>query len=175
MPDEIDNAPETKKKKSQPNFLMTLIIVIVVALAISGITSFFIVKVLSSNLVESTKTSSQYSYKIPLRVILLQEGARYPVMLKGGYDVAVIDSLQLDVGSTEARDAINAYRLEILEAIRMIFLNKTRNELSTPSGIELTKKQIINSVNEIIGFTGEREQLGVIKVTLIIMTITNAT
>ena len=48
-------------------------------------------------------------------------------MLKGGYDVAVIDSLQLDVGSTEARDAINAYRLEILEAIRMIFLNKTRN------------------------------------------------
>ncbi len=71
----------------------------------------------------------------------MQEGgARYPVMLKGGYDVAVIDSLQLDVGSTEARDAINAYRLEILEAIRMIFLNKTRNELSTPSGIELTKK-----------------------------------
>lgn len=175
MPDEIDNAPETKKKKSQPNFLMTLIIVIVVALAISGITSFFIVKVLSSNLVESTKPSSQYSSKIPLRVILLQEGAKYPVMLKGGYDVAVIDSLQLDVGSTEARDAINAYRLEILEAIRMIFLNKTRNELSTPSGIELTKKQIINSVNEIIGFTGEREQLGVIKVTLIIMTITNAT
>lgn len=171
----MDEAPETTKKKNQPSFLTTLITVIVVALAISGITSFFIVKILSRNIAESTKSSVQYTSKIPLRVVLLQEGSRYPVMLKGGYDIAVIDSLQLDVGSSEARDAINAYRLEILEAIRMIFLNKTRTELSTPSGIELTKKQIINSVNEIIGFTGEREQLGVIKVTLIIMTITNAT
>jgi flagellar FliL protein len=165
---------EGKTRKSKPSFLMTLIIVIVVALIISGITSFFIVRILTSNVSSSSNQSSQVSATTPARVILITEGSRYTMMLKGGYDIAVIDSLQLDVGSNQARDLIHSNRIEVLEAIRMIFMNKTRGELSTPQGIELTKKQIKDSINEMMGFTGERESLGVIKVTMIIMTITTS-
>jgi len=168
------NSEEGKTKKSKPSFLMTLIIVIVVALIISGITSFFIVRILTSNVASSSDQSSQVSATTPARVILIMEGSRYTMMLKGGYDIAVIDSLQLDVGSNQARDLITSNRLEVLEAIRMIFMNKTRGELSTPQGIELTKKQIKDTINEMLGFTGERESLGVIKVTMIIMTITTS-
>jgi flagellar FliL protein len=165
---------EGKTRKSKPSFLMTLIIVIVVALIISGITSFFIVRILTSNVSSSSDQSSQVSATAPAKVLLIMEGSRYTMMLKGGYDIAVIDSLQLDVGSSQARDLITSNKLEVLEAIRMIFMNKTRGELSTPQGIELTKKQIKDSLNEMLGFTGERESLGVVKVTMIIMTITTS-
>jgi len=168
------SSEEGKSKKSGPSFLMTLIIVIIVALIISGVTSFFIVRILTSNVSSSSDQTSQVSPTAPVRVLLIMEGSRYTMMLKGGYDVAVIDSLQLDAGSNQARDLITSNRLEILEAIRLIFLNKTRGELSTPQGIELTKKQIRDTINEMLGFTGERENLGVIKVTMIIMTITTS-
>ncbi|RAP00036.1 hypothetical protein PW5551_00380 [Petrotoga sp. 9PW.55.5.1] len=166
---------EERAKKSSPSFLMILIIVIVVALLISGVTSYFIVRLLSPNVSQtSSQASSGDMATTPARVILISEGSRYPMMLKGGYDVAVVDSLQLDVGSNQARDLITSNRLQVLETIRMIFMNKTRGELSTPQGIELTKRQIRDNINEMLGFVGERESLGVIKVTMIIMTITTA-
>lgn len=165
---------EEKNKKKSPNFITTLILVIVVALGISAITSFFIVRLLTSNVGQTQSGSSQATSDMPIRVTLIMEGARYPMMLKGGYDIAIIDSLHLNVASSDARDKISTYRMEILEAIRMIFMNKTRAEISTPQGLELTKRQIRDTVNEIIGYIGERSNLGVTNVVLIVLTITAA-
>ena len=53
----------------------------------------------------------------------------------------------------------------------LIFLSKERSELNTASGIELLKKQIRAMVNEITGFTGDREKYGVIGVFLYIKAI----
>ncbi|MDN5342105.1 hypothetical protein OF820_13625 [Oceanotoga sp. DSM 15011] len=166
--------PETKEKKG-PNLIMILIITVVVTLIVAAGTSFLIIKLLSPNVQENAdvSNSSSLSTQIISTSELIREGARYPVMLKGGKDVAVIDALNMKVGSNEARDLLASNKIEVLEAVRMIFLNKTRSEVSNSQGIELIKKQIKDSVNEIIGFTGERENLGVVKVIMVILTVSS--
>jgi flagellar FliL protein len=176
MADENINLPDEEKKKG-PSLIMILIITIVVTLIVAAGTSFLIINFLGSNTNSAdTQENASQSLNSPIisTVEIVREGARYPIMLKGGNDVAVVDALTLKAGSDEARNTIGNNRIEVLEAIRMIFLNKTRTEVSTLQGIELLKKQIRDSINEIIGFTGERENLGVLKVNIVILTISSA-
>jgi flagellar FliL protein len=176
MADENINLPDEEKKKG-PSLIMILIITIIVTLIVAAGTSFLIINFLGSNTTSAdTQEGSGQSLNSPIisTVEIVREGARYPIMLKGGNDVAVVDALTLKAGSDEARNAIGNNRIEVLEAIRMIFLNKTRTEVSTLQGIELLKKQIRDSINEIIGFTGERENQGVLKVNIVILTISSA-
>lgn len=176
MADENVNLPEEEKKKG-PSLLIILVITILVTLIVAAGTSFLIINFLGSNTnVSNTPNTSSQSLNSPIisTVEIVREGTRYPIMLKGGNDVAVVDALTLKVGSDEARNIIGTNRIEVLETIRMIFLNKTRTEVSTLQGIELLKKQIKDSINEIIGFTGERENQGVLKVNIVILTISSA-
>ncbi|MDK2945311.1 flagellar basal body-associated FliL family protein [Geotoga petraea] len=175
MADENVNLPDEEEKKG-PSLLMILIITIVVTLIVAAGTSFLIINFLGSNTGSTGSTENPgQSLNSPIiaTVEIVREGARYPIMLKGGNDIAVIDALTLKAGSDEARNAIGSNRIEVLEAIRMIFLNKTRAEVSTLQGIELLKKQIRDSINEILGFTGERENQGVLKVNIVILTISS--
>lgn len=175
MADENVNLPDGEKKKG-PSLIMILIITVIVTLIVAAGTSFLIISFLGSNTSSSNTTdTANQSLNSPIisTVEIVREGARYPIMLKGGKDVAVVDALSLKVGSDSARNAISNNKIEVLEAIRMIFLNKTRTEVSTLQGIELLKKQIKDSINEIIGYTGERENQGVLKANIVILTISS--
>ncbi len=175
MADENVNLPDEEKKKG-PSLLIILIITIVVTLIVAAGTSFFILNFLGSNTSSSEgseNTNQSLNSPIISTVEIVREGSRYPIMLKGGNDVAVVDALTLKVGSDDARNSISSNRIEVLEAIRMIFLNKTRTEISTLQGIELLKKQIRDSINEIIGYTGERENQGVLKANIVVLTISS--
>jgi flagellar FliL protein len=164
--------PQEGKKKGGNNFLLMIIIVVVVTLVVSAGTSFLIITLLGQNVQKTADaTPSAGTTGLVVQAEMIREGARYPVMLKGGKDVAIVDALYYKVGSEECRSSIGTNKLEILDAVRTIFLNKTSSEVTNPTGQELIKKQIKDAVNEITGYTGEREKIGVLSVILIILTI----
>jgi len=173
MPEEV-KVPDEKNKKG-PNFLIIIIVVVLLTLVIAAGTSFLILNFLGPNLGQSSgNVGTATTAPVVQTVELLREGSRYAMMLKGGNDIAVVDALMFRVGSSEAGSLINTHRIEIIEAVRMIFLNKTRSEVSSVQGQDFIKKQINDAVNQIIGFTGERENLGVNKVIMIILTVSSA-
>jgi len=167
--------PQEGKKKGGNNFLLMIIIVVVVTLVVSAGTSFLIITLLGQNVQKTAdaaaSTGTTGTTGLVVQAEMIREGSRYPVMLKGGKDVAIVDALYYKVGSEECRSSIGTNKLEILDAVRTIFLNKTSSEVTNPTGQELIKKQIKDAVNEITGYTGEREKIGVLSVILIILTI----
>jgi len=146
-----------------------LIIMIVVPAAVAFGVTFAVLQLLGNN-VQSTQ-ESQPMVQNEIKAILIQSGTYQTFMLKGGKDVAVIDSLSFKVASDSCRAAIAEKNDEIMDGLMLIFLSKERSELNTASGIELLKKQIRAMVNEITGFTGDREKYGVIGVFLYIKAI----
>jgi len=146
-----------------------LIIMIVVPAAVAFGVTFAVLQLLGNN-VQSTQ-ESQPVVQNEIKAILIQSGTYQTFMLKGGKDVAVIDSLSFKVASDSCRAAIAEKNDEIMDGLMLIFLSKERSELNTASGIELLKKQIRAMVNEITGFTGDREKYGVIGVFLYIKAI----
>jgi len=146
-----------------------LIIMIVVPAAVAFGVTFAVLQLLGNN-VQSTQ-ESQPVVQNEIKAILIQPGTYQTFMLKGGKDVAVIDSLSFKVASDSCRAAIAEKNDEIMDGLMLIFLSKERSELNTASGIELLKKQIRAMVNEITGFTGDREKYGVIGVFLYIKAI----
>ncbi|MCD6102944.1 MAG: flagellar basal body-associated FliL family protein [Thermotogaceae bacterium] len=155
-----------EKKKGR---LGSLIIMIVVPAAVAFGVTFAVLQLLGNN-VQSTQ-ESQPVVQNEIKAILIQPGTYQTFMLKGGKDVAVIDSLSFKVASDSCRAAIAEKNDEIMDGLMLIFLSKERSELNTASGIELLKKQIRAMVNEITGFTGDREKYGVIGVFLYIKAI----
>jgi len=155
-----------EKKKGR---LGSLIIMIVVPAAVAFGVTFAVLQLLGNN-VQSTQ-ESQPVVQNEIKAILIQSGTYQTFMLKGGKDVAVIDSLSFKVASDSCRAAIAEKNDEIMDGLMLIFLSKERSELNTASGIELLKKQIRAMVNEITGFTGDREKYGVIGVFLYIKAI----
>lgn len=155
-----------EKKKGR---LGSLIIMIVVPAAVAFGVTFAVLQLLGNN-VQSTQ-ESQPMVQNEIKAILIQPGTYQTFMLKGGKDVAVIDSLSFKVASDSCRAAIAEKNDEIMDGLMLIFLSKERSELNTASGIELLKKQIRAMVNEITGFTGDREKYGVIGVFLYIKAI----
>ncbi|ABR31146.1 flagellar basal body protein FliL [Thermosipho melanesiensis] len=171
MPEEEIQEAQPKKKKGIMGLLMPILIPLVVSLAVSvGVVMF-----LGNNTQPQTKQSEQATTAaaIPIKAVVIQPGTYQTFMLKGGKEVAVIDSLSFKVGSDQCRSLIAEKNDEIMDALMLIFLSKERTEINTPAGIELLKKQIKNAVNEITGFVGEKEKQGVIDVYLYIKAVSS--
>lgn len=161
-------ADEEVKKKGIGGLLMSLIVPAVVAVGATVVT----IMLLGTNLTQPKKETVQPA-PTEIKAVVIQPGTYTTFMLKGGKEVAVIDSLTLTTASDVCRAAIGERRDMIMDGLMLIFLSKERSELNTAAGIELLKKQIRAMVNEVTGFTGERERLGVIGVYLYIKAISS--
>lgn len=95
--------------------------------------------------IEQPSTNNNY--------VLIPFGAYQTFLLRGGKEVAVIDSLSFEVENEVCRTAIVKHEDEIMYRLMQLFLNKTKEELTTTTGVEQLKNQIRNIVNEITGFT----------------------
>ncbi|ACJ76076.1 flagellar basal body-associated protein FliL [Thermosipho africanus TCF52B] len=172
MPEEeIQEGQQPKKKKG----IMGLLGPILIPLVISLVVSVAVVMFLGNNTQVQTQktTTTTTTTAVPIKAVVIQTGTYQTFMLKGGKEVAVIDSLSFKVGSDQCRSLIAEKNDEIMDALMLIFLSKERTEINTPAGIELLKKQIKNAVNEITGFVGEKEKEGVIDVYLYIKAVSS--
>ncbi|MEN3009039.1 flagellar basal body-associated FliL family protein [Pseudothermotoga sp.] len=161
-------AEEEVKKKGIGGLLMSIIVPAVVAVGATALT----IVLLGTNLTQPKKEETQPA-PTEIKAVVIQAGTYTTFMLKGGKEVAVIDSLTLTVASDACRAAVAERRDMVMDGLMLIFLSKERSELNTAAGIELLKKQIRAMVNEVTGFTGERERLGVVGVYLYIKAISS--
>ncbi|MFN3284136.1 MAG: flagellar basal body-associated protein FliL, partial [Pseudothermotoga sp.] len=161
-------ADEEKKKKGLGGLLMMILVPAVVAVGSTIATVIF----LGTNLTPK-KQQTTVTTPVEIKAVVIQPGTYTTFMLKGGKEVAVIDSLTFTVASDACRAAIGTKNDEIMDGLMLIFLSKEKSELNTAAGIELLKKQIRAMVNEVTGFTGERERLGVVGVYLYIKAISS--
>jgi flagellar FliL protein len=170
MPEEVEQQQEQPKKKGN---LMDLIKMIVIPLVISLVVSLVVFFMLGSNKQPSQSQEKEVTAAAPVQIkaVVIAQGKYQTFMLKGGRDVAVVDSLTLLVGSEPCRAAVAEKNDEIMDALATIFLSKERFDLVTPAGLDLLKKQIREAVNQITGFTGEKEKLGVLNVYIYIKAI----
>ncbi|MEM2120615.1 MAG: flagellar basal body-associated FliL family protein [Archaeoglobaceae archaeon] len=67
--------------------------------------------------------------------------------------VAVIGSISFNLANEACKLRLDREKDRIMDALMTLFLQKSRDELSTASGVELLKSQIKNTVNKIIGCT----------------------
>ncbi|MGB9789172.1 flagellar basal body-associated FliL family protein [Thermotoga caldifontis] len=163
-----DEEVKETKKRGIGGLLMSIIVPAVVAVGATAVT----IMLLGTNLTQPKQQPVQQA-PTEIKAVVIQPGTYTTFMLKGGKEVAVIDSLTLTVASDACRAAIAERRDMIMDGLMLIFLSKERSELNTAAGIELLKKQIRAMVNEVTGFTGERERLGVIGVYLYIKAISS--
>jgi len=170
MPEEVEQQQEQPKKKGN---LKDLIKMIVIPLVISLVVSLVVFFMLGSNQQPSQSQEKKATAAAPVQIkaVVIAQGKYQTFMLKGGRDVAVVDSLTLLVGSEPCRAAVAEKNDEIMDALATIFLSKERFDLVTPAGLDLLKKQIREAVNQITGFTGEKEKLGVLNVYIYIRAI----
>ncbi|WP_448377184.1 flagellar basal body-associated FliL family protein [Fervidobacterium sp.] len=171
MPEEVEQQQEQAKKKGG---LMDLVKMIVIPLVISLVVSLVVFFMLGSNKQPSQtqqEQSAAAAAPVQIKAVVIAQGKYQTFMLKGGRDVAVVDSLTLLVGSEPCRAAVAEKNDEIMDALATIFLSKERFDLVTPAGLDLLKKQIREAVNQITGFTGEKEKLGVLNVYIYIKAI----
>ncbi|HIP92668.1 MAG TPA: flagellar basal body protein FliL [Thermotoga sp.] len=154
-----------EKKKGIGGLLTSIIVPLVVSIAVYFTLPMF----LGSNKTGKEEEQQQVQpAPVEIKAVLIQPGTYQTFMLKGGKEVAVIDSLSFKVGSDACRAAIAEKKDEIMDALMMIFMGKERSELSTVTGVELLKRQIREAVNTITGFIGDKEKYGVISVFLYI-------
>ncbi|KAF2957933.1 flagellar basal body protein FliL [Thermotoga sp. Ku-13t] len=163
-----DEEVKETKKRGIGGLLMSIIVPAVVAIGATAVT----IMLLGTNLTQPKQQTVQQA-PTEIKAVVIQPGTYTTFMLKGGKEVAVIDSLTLTVASDACRAAIAERRDMIMDSLMLIFLSKEKSELNTAAGIELLKKQIRAMVNEVTGFTGERERLGVIGVYLYIKAISS--
>ncbi|ONN26656.1 flagellar basal body protein FliL [Thermosipho affectus] len=172
MPEEEIQEAQPKKKKGIMGLLMPILIPLVISLVVSVAVVMFLGNNTQPQAAKET-TQSETTSAVPIKAVVIQPGTYQTFMLKGGKEVAVIDSLSFKVGSDQCRGLIAEKNDEIMDALMLIFLSKERTEINTPAGIELLKKQIKNAVNEITGFVGEKEKQGVIDVYLYIKAVSS--
>ncbi len=173
MPEEVEQQQEQGGKKKGLGGIMDLVKMVAIPLVISLVVSLAVFFMLGSNKQPAQSTEKQAATAAPIQIkaVVIQAGKYQTFMLKGGRDVAVVDSLTLLVGSDQCRAAAGEKNDEIMDALSTIFLSKERFDLVTPAGLDLLKKQIREAVNQITGFTGEKEKLGVLNVYIYIKAI----
>lgn len=169
MPEEVEQQQEQPKSKGG---LANLIKMVIVPLVVSLVVTLVVLFVLGSNRQPSqAQEEKTTTAPVQIKAVVISPGKYQTFMLKGGRDVAVVDSLTLLVGSEPCRAAVADKNDEIMDALATIFLSKERFDLVTPAGLDLLKKQIREAVNQITGFTGEKEKLGVLNVYIYIKAI----
>lgn len=170
MPEEMEQQEQSNKKA---NPIMGIVKMLAIPLVVSLVVSLAVFFVLGSNKQPQQTEEQQMTVPTQIKAVVIQSGKFQTFMLKGGRDVVVIDSLTLLVGSEPCRAAVADKNDEIMDALSTIFLSKERFELTTPAGLDLLKKQIREAVNEITGFTGEKEKFGVINVYIYVKSISS--
>ncbi|KAF2962171.1 flagellar basal body-associated FliL family protein [Fervidobacterium sp. 2310opik-2] len=172
MPEEMEQQQEQGGKK--PNPIMGILKLVGIPLIVSLVVTLAVFFLLGQNKQpQQQQEQQQVTAPTQIKAVVIQAGKFQTFMLKGGRDVVVIDSLTLLVGSEPCRAAVADKNDEIMDALSIIFLSKERFELTTPAGIDLLKKQIREAVNEITGFTGEKEKFGVINVYIYVKSISS--
>lgn len=157
---------QKKKKRGLPDIVKIVILPLVISLVVSLVVFFFLGS--NSQPQQTNQTQAAATNPTQIKAVVIQSGTYQTFLLKGGRDVAVIDSLSLLVGSEPCRAAIANKNDEVMDALMTIFLGKERYDLVTPAGLDLLKKQIREAVNQVTGFTGENEKYGVLNVYLYI-------
>ncbi|WP_448375213.1 flagellar basal body-associated FliL family protein [Fervidobacterium sp.] len=171
MPEELEQQEQGGKKKGLGG-IMDIVKMVAIPLVISLVVSLAVFFMLGSNKQPQQEKQGQASAApTQIKAVVIQAGKYQTFMLKGGRDVVVVDSLTLLVGSEQCRAAAGEKNDEIMDALSTIFLSKERFDLVTPAGLDLLKKQIREAVNQITGFTGEKEKLGVLNVYIYIKAI----
>lgn len=170
MPEEMEQQEQSNKKA---NPIIGIVKMLAIPLIVSLVVSLVVFFVLGSNRQPQQTEEQQMKVPTQIKAVVIQSGKFQTFMLKGGRDVVVIDSLTLLVGSEPCRAAVADKNDEIMDALSTIFLSKERFELTTPAGLDLLKKQIREAVNEITGFTGEKEKFGVINVYIYVKSISS--
>lgn len=169
MPEEAEIQQEQKKKG-----LPEIVKLVLIPLVVSVIASMLVLFALGTNKQPQDRREERaIAAPVQIKAVVIAAGKYQTFMLKGGRDVAVVDSLTLLVGSEPCRAAVAEKNDEIMDALATIFLSKEKFDLVTPAGLDLLKKQIREAVNEITGFTGEREKFGVLNVYIYIRAISS--
>jgi len=171
MPEELEQQEQGGRKKGLGG-IMDIAKMFAIPLVISLVVSLAVFFMLGSNKQPQQEKQGQASAApTQIKAVVIQAGKYQTFMLKGGRDVVVVDSLTLLVGSEQCRAAAGEKNDEIMDALSTIFLSKERFDLVTPAGLDLLKKQIREAVNQITGFTGEKEKFGVLNVYIYIRAI----
>ncbi|MDM7321305.1 MAG: flagellar basal body protein FliL, partial [Fervidobacterium sp.] len=120
MPEEVEQQQEQPKKKGN---LMDLIKMLVIPLVISLVVSLVVFFMLGSNKQPSQPKEEEATAAAPVQIkaVVIAQGKYQTFMLKGGRDVAVVDSLTLLVGSEPCRAAVAEKNDEIMDALATIF------------------------------------------------------
>ncbi|ODN31248.1 flagellar basal body-associated FliL family protein [Fervidobacterium thailandense] len=169
MPEEMEVQQEQKKKG-----LPEIVKIVLIPLVVSVVATMVVLFALGTNRQPQNQQQEQaVTAPVQIKAVVIAAGKYQTFMLKGGRDVAVVDSLTLLVGSEPCRAAVAEKNDEIMDALATLFLSKEKFDLVTPAGLDLLKKQIREAVNEITGFTGEREKFGVLNVYIYIKAISS--
>lgn len=169
MPEEMEVQQEQKKKG-----LPEIVKLVLIPLVVSVVATMVVLFALGTNRQPQNQQQEQaVTAPVQIKAVVIAAGKYQTFMLKGGRDVAVVDSLTLLVGSEPCRAAVAEKNDEIMDALATLFLSKEKFDLVTPAGLDLLKKQIREAVNEITGFTGEREKFGVLNVYIYIKAISS--
>ncbi len=170
MPEDQEKQQDSKKRGGFGAVVGMILVPAIVALG----ATFAALFLLRNNLTTTGKAEQQtVAAPVEIKAVIIQPGTFQTFMLKGGKEVAVIDSLTVTTASEPCRAAIAERHDEIMDGLMLIFLSKEKSELNTVAGIELLKKQIRSMINEVTGFTGDRERLGVVGVYLYIKAISS--
>jgi len=172
MPEDTEPQVEQgqkKKRKGLPDIVKIVVLPLVISLVVSLVVFFFLGS--NNQPQQSQQAEAASTNPTQIKAVVIQSGTYQTFLLKGGRDVAVIDSLTLLVGSEPCRAAVAAKNDEVMDALMTIFLGKERYDLITPAGLDLLKKQIREAVNQVTGFTGENEKYGVLNVYIYIKAV----
>ncbi len=155
---------EGEKKKSG---LMTMLITVVVAVVVSMGGTYFLMSYMNKP-ANPQKVTNQ---AIRTMAVLIRSGSNATFPLRGGSQVLVVDSLSFLVGSKECSQAIGLDTPQIMDGLQTLILSKSPSEILNPDGIQTLKQQIVDLVDQITGFTGDKAPLGVLQVYLYIKAV----
>jgi flagellar FliL protein len=166
MANEEETKQEEGKKKGS---MMQLVIVLVVALVAGAAGGYLSVKMLGGNSSNNpaAKPAEKAKTVNPITFTFAQSGSMQPFPLKDGTTL-IADSVIFKLGSQDCFDKFSNDRNTIADVLQSVFLSKGKYDLLSDSGLELTKIQIKNALNDKFGFVADKEGNGVLNVIIII-------
>ena len=166
MANEEETQQEKKDKKK--GSMMQLVIVLVVALVAGAAGGYLSVKMLGGNSSNNPATGPAGKAKTvnPITFTFAQSGSMQPFPLKDGTTL-IADSMIFKLGSQDCFDKFSNDRNTIADVLQSVFLSKGKYDLLSDSGLELTKIQIKNALNDKFGFVADKEGDGVLSVIII--------
>ncbi len=158
---------ENENKEKKKSGFMSLIITITLAVMISMGGTYFLMKYMNKSSTPQNVTNKA----IRTMAVLIRPGSNATFPLRGGNQILVIDSLTFLVGSKECGQSIGINTPQIMDGIQMLLLSKSPSEILNPDALQTLKQQMIDLIDQITGFTGEKAPLGILQVYLYIKAV----